>query len=98
MPLSKNVGTRLREMRKHSKYGLKGAAPKVGISYTHLSKVENGVKVPSQGLIMQLCELYGTDPDQLLAMNGTLPADIKVIVQTHGKEAFDLLRSAFTED
>lgn len=95
MESTDSIGATLRRLRQKNHLGLKSAAPKVGISYTHLSRVENGQKKPSPGLIHQLCELYGEDPDNLVAMQGELPDDVKEIVREHGKEALDLLRETF---
>lgn len=93
-----SLGTKLRELRTRSKLGIKSVAPKVGVSYSYLSKIENDLKVPSLGLITELCKLYGEDADSLIAQAGILPEDIKQIVREHGKDAFDLLRDTYTND
>ncbi len=98
MGKSETIGATLRDLRKHTKLGIKTVAPKVGVSYTYLSKIENDVKLPSPGLIMMLCDLYGVDADNLIAKLGTIPEDIQEIVKEHGKEAFDLLRSTYSSD
>ena len=90
-----SVGQTLRQMREELNLGIKTAAPQVDISYTYLSKVENGHKAPSPDLVMKLCQLYNADPDLVLANLGGLPPDIRQIVENHGKEAFELLREMF---
>lgn len=92
------VGVRLRKLRMLTKLGIKTVAPKAGISYTYLSKIENDVKVPSPGLISELCKVYGVNADDIIAMLGVVPPDIQIIVKEHGKEAFDLLRSTYTDE
>ena len=98
MKTTESVGTVLRKLRVRSNLGIKAAAPRVGISYSYLSKVENGIKSPTLGLITELCKLYGADADIVIAKAGALPPDVKEIIQTHGKDAFDLLRNTFTDD
>lgn len=95
---SEAIGTTLRNLRKHAKLGIKTVAPKVGISYTYLSKIENDVKLPSAGLVLMLCNQYGADADNLIAKLGAVPVDIQEIVKEHGKEAFDLLRSTYSSE
>lgn len=95
---SDTVGAALRDLRKRTKFGIKTVAPKVGVSYTYLSKIENNVKLPSPGLVLMLCNLYGADADNLIAKLGAVPEDIQEIVKEHGKGAFDLLRSTYSSD
>lgn len=91
-----SVGATLRSLRHQAKLGIKSVGPLVGVSYSYLSKVENGYKQPSVGLISKLCKLYGADPDLVIAKTNLLPLDVRKIIRTHGKEAYDLLRSTYT--
>lgn len=77
--------------------GIKSAGPRVGVSYSYLSKVENGKKIPSIALISALCELYGADADDVIAKAGALPPDVSQIIRDHGKAAYDLLRTTYAE-
>ena len=95
---SETIGATLRDLRKRAKLGIKTVAPKVGISYTYLSKIENDVKRPTPGLVLMLCNHYGADADNLIARLGAVPEDIQEIVKEYGKEAFDLLRSTYSSD
>lgn len=97
MPTVNSVGTTLRALRLKANLGIKSAGPRVGVSYTYLSKVENGKKTPSIGLICALCDLYGADADDVIAKAGALPPDVSEIIKYHGKAAYDLLRSTYTE-
>ena len=97
MEKDQSVGELLRDLRLRSGLGIKSAAPEVGISYSYLSKIENGVKRPSLGLISELCKLYDADADVVIAKAGALPPDVKEIVRTHGKDAFELLRSKYSD-
>lgn len=96
--LSRNTrpfGVALKQLRKKAKLSIKSAAPKADVNYTYLSKIENGHKVPSQDLLVKLCSLYETNPDDLIARLGALPPDIQEIVRVHGAEVFELLRKTY---
>lgn len=94
----KTVGTILRVLRQEAGYGIKTVAPKVGISYSYLSKVETNKKAPSTGLIEKLCKFYEADADEIIAKTGALPSDVSEIIKEYGKDAFELLRSTYTDD
>ena len=74
---------------------LKRVAPLVKVSYSHLSKVENGIKQPSPQLVGRLSKLYDADVDDLLVTMGELPEDVTKILQMQGKDAIDLLRNEY---
>lgn len=95
MPRSKQLGVKLRSLRQRSRLGLKSVAPMVDVSYSHLSKVENGIKPPSEHLLKKLCIVYGVDPEEFVPMIGRLPEDIQRIVESHWKEVFELLRNNY---
>lgn len=77
------------------KLGIKAAAPKVGVTYSYLSKVENDVKNPSAALVAKLCALYDADAEEIMARMGSLPPDVEKILEVHGKEVFETLRKAY---
>lgn len=101
-----SLGRLLRALRQKVGVGLKSAAPAVNVTHGYLSKIENDKKIPSRGLILRLCEFYKCDKnkkekalslsDELLASSGSLPNDIKEIVQTHGDDVFKLIRSTYS--
>ena len=92
---NEKLGKRLRQMREEKKLGLKAAAPKANITYSYLSKIENGHKVPTPDLLQKLCKLYECDYEEVIAIYGALPDDIKTIIQKNGKDVFELLRKEF---
>ena len=91
------IGNRLRELREDKNLGIKSAAPKADVTYSYLSKVENGHKQPTKELVEKLAKLYGTDIDELLALLGQLPDDLVKIISTNGKEVFDLIREKYAQ-
>jgi transcriptional regulator with XRE-family HTH domain len=90
-------GNDLRRLRRRAALGLKAVAPQVNVSYTYLSKIENGHKTPSPELIERLCALYKADSDELISRLGFLPSDIQQIIELKGKEVFELLREHYPD-
>lgn len=89
------VGRRLRALRKKRGLGLKRVAPEIGVSYTYLSKVENGKAAVSESVIERLAKYYSVDDESLAAQAGHLPDDVKEILANHPEEALALLRRHF---
>jgi transcriptional regulator with XRE-family HTH domain len=74
---------------------LKQAAPEIGVSYTYLSKLENGHVEPSDETLRRLAAYYGVDGDALGALAGRLPADVTAYLQEDPERVLALLRSHF---
>jgi transcriptional regulator with XRE-family HTH domain len=89
------LGETLRKLREEKKLGIKTVAPKAAVTYSYLSKIENGHKHPTKELVEKLCEIYGADQDEVISMLGELPEDIQRIIQKNGREVFDLLRKKY---
>lgn len=89
-------GQRIRELRQAKKWTLRELAPKVGVGFTYLSKVENekldfGV-YPSEALIHRLAEALEADEDELVILADRVPVSIKRRIQER-PEAFRMLAS-----
>lgn len=93
--MRRGFGHYLRTLRENKGLGLKRVAPELGISYTFLSKLENGKVQPSDEVLERLANYYSIDDEQLTAQTGRLPADVKRILEEHPEEAVALLRSRF---
>lgn len=89
------LGKDLRALRENVGMGIKTVGKNLRVSYSHISKVENGHKPPSAELLAKLAELYGIDPDTMLARVGALPPDIQELIQENGKEVFEIIRQNF---
>lgn len=50
---------------------LQDVSDSIGLSVTHLSRLESGKRQPSVGILMQLARLYGTSVGDLLGENTT---------------------------
>jgi transcriptional regulator with XRE-family HTH domain len=97
MAKDEKFGGTLRKLREAKGLGIKTVGRQLNVSYSYLSKVENGHKVPSADLVQKLSELYRVDPEEMLAKVAELPPDIQQIVQEHGREVFDLLRKTYAD-
>jgi transcriptional regulator with XRE-family HTH domain len=95
MAKGKDLGGTLRKLREAHGLGIKTVGRELNVSYSYLSKVENGHKSPSTDLVQKLSELYRVDPEEMLAKVAELPPDIQQIIQEKGKEVFDLLRKTY---
>jgi len=74
-------GQRIRELRQAKKWTLRQLAPKVGVGFTYLSKVENEKldfgDYPSEALIHRLAEALDVDEDELLILANKIPESIR---------------------
>jgi len=89
-------GTFVRERRTSKGYSLRRFAELVGVSPTYLSHVEQG-KVdspPTADRVRRMAELLGESTDELMAMAGRLPDDVRDIIQTQPEAMATLLRAA----
>ncbi len=68
---------RLRECREKGKLTLSAAAERIGVSVTHLSRLERGQRQPSIGVLLQLASLYGVGVGELVGE--TVPAAYKLV-------------------
>ena len=70
-----NFGQRLRELRKTNGLSQRELASRVGISFTYLSKIENGAMPPPRGkTITELARALDTDPDELFGLAKKVPS------------------------
>src|SRR3972149_10451633 len=73
----RELGTNLKKLREQAGLNQRELAERVGVDYSYLSKIENGVmSPPSQELIIKLAEVLQADKDELLTLAGKVPADI----------------------
>lgn len=74
-------GQRVRELRRAKKLSLRTLAPKVGVGFTYLSKVENCKldfgDYPSEALIRKLAVALDADLDELFLLAEIVPDRIK---------------------
>lgn len=72
---------RIRELRKAKNLSLRALAEAVGVSFTYISKIENGKldfgDYPSEDLIQKLAAALGADEDELLLLARKVPPEIR---------------------
>ena len=95
--MAKGFGTRLRALRQSKHLGLRALAAILGVSYTYLSHIENGRRVPKPALVEKLARELGADSEELLLLAGRFPQDVKVILRRYPSESVSVLRSAFPQ-
>lgn len=71
-------GTRIQELRRQTGLTQRQVAEKLGIDFTYLSKVENSRGAPpGEDTIRRMAQLFSSDPDELLALAGKVPAELR---------------------
>lgn len=68
------LGSRLREVREAARLGLSDASSGAGISYSYLSDVERGRRLPTLEVLDSLASTLGTSVSRLLS--GLYPWDL----------------------
>ena len=95
MSMGKEFGSYLRDLRQKTHLGIKQVGPEVGVSYSYLSKLENGLVEPSEETLRKLATYYGVNEERLNTIAGRLPPDVSRILSEKPEEAVELLRSRF---
>ena len=72
------IGDRVRFIRKNHKLKQKDFAEILGISQTHVSKIENGADVPSDRLINLISATFDINKEWLETGNGNITSDINI--------------------
>ena len=76
-----SFGNRIREFRRKKGWTLRDLAAKVGVGFTHLSRIENERlnygDYPSESLIHRLAEALSADEDELLILSKRVPERIR---------------------
>ena len=77
--MPETFGERIRRIRTEKNLGLRETAKKAGISPTFLSRVESAQEraVPAEDTIRRLAEAIGDDFNELMALAGRVPSDVK---------------------
>src|SRR5579859_313288 len=76
-----NFGSALRSKRLEGGFSLRALARRVGVNFTYLSKLENGVlPPPASSTIHKLAKILKQSPDVLMRLAGKLPQDLSAIL------------------
>jgi len=90
-----SFGKLIADLRTKEGLGIKALAPRVGITYTYLSKLENGRAFPSADVIRKLARYFEYDEDVMMLAAGRIPADTLEILQRNPQEAIAFLKEKF---
>ncbi len=75
--MTKQFGGKLRELRKRAGMTQRELADKVNVSFTYISKIENGaMPPPSKKTLFRLADALNIDREELLILAGKIPSDI----------------------
>ncbi|MFC2067356.1 helix-turn-helix domain-containing protein [Chloroflexota bacterium] len=70
-------GARLKELRIRAHLSQRKLASKVGVDFTYISRLENGLsRPPSEKVLLQLSEILHVNKDELITLAGRIPSGI----------------------
>lgn len=73
-----SFGQRVQQLRRQAGLTQRQVAEKLDIDFTYLSKVENSRGAPpGEDTITRMARLFGSDADELLALAGKVPAELR---------------------
>ena len=82
-------GAAIRELRVKANLSLRELAARVGIDFTYLSKIENGVlRPPSEKVVLRLAEALNADRNELLILAGRIPSDVARALKNRALRVF----------
>ena len=65
----KRIGEKLSTLRQQHGYSARQLAEKLGVSHTHVLRIEKGDNGPSAGLLFKISQLFDVSADKLLNDN-----------------------------
>ena len=75
---NKTFGQTLKVIRRKKDVTQRELAAAVGVDFSYISKIENDrMPPPAADTIVKICEVLDVPPDNLLAMTGKMPTQIK---------------------
>jgi transcriptional regulator with XRE-family HTH domain len=82
-PAAETFGMRIQRLRRERKLTQREVAQKLGIDFTYLSKLENDRgESPGEDLVRRLAEELQTDVEELLALAGRVPGELRERAQS----------------
>ena len=69
-------GEHIRRLRRDKKWNLQRLSEATGLSYTHLSRVENDSAKPKVDTVVRICEALDGDLTEMLELADSLPGEI----------------------
>lgn len=92
--MKQTFGQTLRELRRSKGISQRELAEKVSVDFSYISKLENDrLPPPAADTIVRICLALGVPADELLALAGKVPNDIKETIGS-SPAAMQFIRSA----
>jgi transcriptional regulator with XRE-family HTH domain len=92
--MANTFGQNLRELRRSKGMSQRELAKRVGVDFSYISKVENDrLPPPAADTIVRICKALSVPPDELLAMTGKMPSQVKEMIGT-SSAALQFMREA----
>jgi transcriptional regulator with XRE-family HTH domain len=92
MEASREFGVKLRDLRIQSNMTQRRLASMLGVDFSYLSKIENGVlPPPSEKVLRKLSSILGMDIDELEISAGRVPGDIIQIMSQKNRSDFGVM-------
>lgn len=77
-PGGETLGSTIQRLRRERGLTQRQAADRLGVDFTYLSKIENGRgEPPGEETVRKLSELLETDVEELLALAGKVPPELR---------------------
>jgi transcriptional regulator with XRE-family HTH domain len=81
-PPEERFGRRIQQLRRDQGLTQRQVAAELGIDFTYLSKLENDRgEPPGEETVRKLAAILHTDPEELLALAGKLPSELRLRAQ-----------------
>ncbi|MBE7432926.1 MAG: helix-turn-helix domain-containing protein [Anaerolineales bacterium] len=81
--MSKTFGEALRDFRRAAGMSQRELAKKANLDFSYISKMENDrIPPPAADTIVVICAILSIQPEELLAITGKIPSDIKADIST----------------
>lgn len=61
-----NIGKRIKSLRIGRGYSLRKLGDKINIAFTHLSNIENGIKLPTLETVYAIADYFDVSPSSLI--------------------------------
>lgn len=82
--MDETFGAALRERRRAAGLSQRELAERIGLDFSYISKVENGrLPPPAADTVVTMCRVLGVPAEELLALAGKLPSDVRQRVSTN---------------
>ena len=75
------LGEKVRELRLAAGLSQRDLAAQVGVGFPHISKVENGVQIPSEELLVAIAKTVGVSSDVLLQLANRVPNELSQLIR-----------------